>query len=45
MNGKIGGYSGGTGWKEKLLAREALSVKTNHPESGSLHIPGVTQTN
>ncbi len=25
-NGKIGGFSGGLGWKEKLLAREGVSV-------------------
>jgi methylated-DNA-[protein]-cysteine S-methyltransferase len=25
-NGKIGGFSGGSGWKEKLLAREGVSI-------------------
>lgn len=25
-NGKIGGFSGGLGWKEKLLAREGVSI-------------------
>lgn len=25
-NGKIGGFSGGLGWKERLLAREGVSV-------------------
>lgn len=25
-NGKIGGFSGGAGWKEKLLAREGVTV-------------------
>lgn len=26
-NGKIGGFSGGSGWKEKLLARERVNLK------------------